>query len=244
MINHGKACIRISEYFAKETGMPCVMNIWTGDGFKDVPADRMGPRMRYKDSIEQILSEPYDHNLVKPCVESKVFGIGVESYTVGSAEFTLSFAALHDGCMPLMDNGHYHPLEYVSDKIPAMLCFYPEFAGDITVADGIYVICGYTDMRKSIDGLCAVVKDQLNMNPSRPNAIYLFCGRRSDRIKVLLHEREGFVLLYKRLDANVGKYRWPRNRNEVKPITWRQFDWLMSGLEIEQPKAIKSTGNA
>ena len=131
-INHGKACIRISEYFAKETGMPCVMNIWTGDGFKDVPADRMGPRMRYKDSIEQILSEPYDHNLVKPCVESKVFGIGVESYTVGSAEFTLSFAALHDGCMPLMDNGHYHPLEYVSDKIPAMLCFYPEFALHIT----------------------------------------------------------------------------------------------------------------
>ena len=96
-INHGKACIRISEYFAKETGMPCVMNIWTGDGFKDVPADRMGPRLRYKDSIEQILSEPYDKNLVKPCVESKVFGIGVESYTVGSAEFTLSFAALHDG---------------------------------------------------------------------------------------------------------------------------------------------------
>ena len=131
-IDHGKACIRISEYFAKETGMPCVMNIWTGDGFKDVPADRMGPRMRYKDSIEQILSEPYDKNLVKPCVESKVFGIGVESYTVGSAEFTLSFAALHDGCMPLMDNGHYHPMEYVSDKIPAMLCFYPEFALHIT----------------------------------------------------------------------------------------------------------------
>ena len=131
-INHGKACIRISEYFAKETGVPCVMNIWTGDGFKDVPADRMGPRLRYKDSIEQILSEPYDRKLVKPCVESKVFGIGVESYTVGSAEFTLSFAAQHEGCMPLMDNGHYHPTEYVSDKIPAMLCFYPEFALHIT----------------------------------------------------------------------------------------------------------------
>ncbi len=131
-IEHGKACIRISQYFAEETGFPCVMNIWTGDGFKDVPADRMGPRMRYKDSIEQILSEPYDKNLVKPCVESKVFGIGVESYTVGSAEFTLSFAATHDGCMPLMDNGHYHPTEVVSDKIPAMLCFYPEFALHIT----------------------------------------------------------------------------------------------------------------
>lgn len=131
-IEHGKACVRISEYFAKETGVPCVMNIWTGDGFKDVPADRMGPRMRYKDSIEQILSEPFDRKLVKPCVESKVFGIGVEAYTVGSAEFTLSFAASHEGCLPLMDNGHYHPTEVVSDKIPALLCFYPEIALHIT----------------------------------------------------------------------------------------------------------------
>lgn len=131
-IEHGKACIRISEYFAKETGVPCVMNIWTGDGFKDIPADRMMPRMRYKESIEEILSEPYDRNLVKPCVESKVFGIGVETYTVGSAEFSLSFAATHEGCMPLMDNGHYHPTEVVSDKIPALLCFYPEFALHIT----------------------------------------------------------------------------------------------------------------
>lgn len=131
-IEHGKACIRISEYFAKETGTPCVMNIWTGDGYKDIPADRMVPRMRYKDSIEQILAEPYDKKLVKPCVESKVFGIGVESYTAGSAEFTLSFAATHEGCLPLMDNGHYHPTEFVSDKIPALLCFYPEIALHIT----------------------------------------------------------------------------------------------------------------
>lgn len=131
-IEHGKACIRISEYFAKETGVPCVMNIWTGDGYKDIPADRMGPRMRYKDAIEQIIAEPHDTKLVKPCVESKVFGIGVESYTVGSAEFTLSFAASHEGCLPLMDNGHYHPTEVVSDKIPALLCFYPEIALHIT----------------------------------------------------------------------------------------------------------------
>ncbi|MDO4268597.1 MAG: L-rhamnose isomerase [Eubacteriales bacterium] len=131
-IEHGKACIRISEYFAKETGVPCVMNIWTGDGYKDIPADRMGPRLRYKDSIEQILSQPYDKKLVKPCVESKVFGIGVESYTVGSAEFTLSFAATHDGVLPLMDNGHYHPTEVVSDKIPALLCFFPEIALHVT----------------------------------------------------------------------------------------------------------------
>lgn len=132
-INHGKACVRIAQYFAEETGVPCVLNIWTGDGYKDIPGDRMGPRMRYKEAIEEILSEPFDPNLVKPCVESKVFGIGVESYTVGSAEFSLSFAAEHkDKCLPLMDNGHYHPTEVVSDKIPALLCFFPELALHVT----------------------------------------------------------------------------------------------------------------
>ncbi len=131
-IEHGKACVRISQYFAEQTGIPCVMNIWTGDGYKDIPSDRMGPRMRYKESIEAILAEPFDKNLVKPCVESKVFGIGVESFTAGSAEFTLTFAATHDGCLPLMDNGHYHPTEVVSDKIPALLCFFDEIALHIT----------------------------------------------------------------------------------------------------------------
>ena len=121
-IEHGRCCVRISSYFAEQTGVPTVMNIWTGDGLKDIPADRMGPRMRYKDSIDQILSEPYDFSKVKPTVESKVFGIGVESYTSGSAEFALSYAAFNrDKCMPLMDNGHYHPTEVVSDKIPALL---------------------------------------------------------------------------------------------------------------------------
>ena len=109
------------------------MNIWTGDGFKDIPADRMGPRVRYKESIDEILSEPFDFSKVKPCVESKVFGIGVEAYTVGSAEFSLSYAAMNkDKCIPLMDNGHYHPTEVVSDKIPALLAFFPEIALHIT----------------------------------------------------------------------------------------------------------------
>ena len=132
-INHGKACIRISQYFAEQTGVPCVMNIWTGDGYKDIPADRMGPRKRYKESIDEILSEPFDFRLVKPCIESKVFGIGVEAYTMGSAEFALSYAAMNrDKCIPLMDNGHYHPTELVSDKIPALLTFFPEIALHIT----------------------------------------------------------------------------------------------------------------
>ena len=89
-VEHGKACIRISSYLARELGQPCVMNIWTGDGLKDIPADRLGPRLRYKQSLDEILAEPFDFNEVKPCVESKVFGIGVEAFTVGSAEFALT----------------------------------------------------------------------------------------------------------------------------------------------------------
>lgn len=132
-IDHGKACIRISQYLAEELGQPCVMNIWTGDGFKDVPGDRMGPRMRYREAIDEILSEPFDFAKVKPCVESKVFGIGVEAYTAGSAEFSLLYAAQNrDRCIPLMDNGHYHPTEVVSDKIPALLTFFPEIALHVT----------------------------------------------------------------------------------------------------------------
>ncbi len=96
-----------------------------------------------------------------------------------------------------------------------------------------------TDMRKSIDGLCAIVEDKLHMDPRR-SAIFLFCGRRADRIKILMWEADGFVLLYKRLSAVQGRYRWPRNRDEVRNLTWREFDWLMSGLDIEQPKAIRA----
>ena len=132
-IRHGKASIRIGAYLAKETGQTCTVNFWIGDGFKDVPADRIGPRIRYKEALDEILSEPYDYTMVKPCVESKVFGIGVESYTAGSAEFALSYAAANASrCLPLMDNGHYHPTEVVSDKIPALLVFFPEIALHIT----------------------------------------------------------------------------------------------------------------
>ena len=112
--------------------------------------------------------------------------------------------------------------------------------GDISGATNIYIITGRTDMRKSLDGLCAIVMDQMKEEPNEIS-IYLFCGKRCDRIKVLLREPDGYVLLYKRLDVVQGRYRWPRNSSEVKSITWQQFDWLMSGLEIEQPKALKIT---
>ena len=108
--------------------------------------------------------------------------------------------------------------------------------GDISGATSIYIITGRTDMRKSRNGLCAIVYDMMGEEINR-NSIYLFCGTRCDRIKILLKESDGITLLYKRLDVK-GRFRWPRNASEVKPITWRQFDWLMSGLDIEQPKAI------
>ncbi len=131
-VEHGKACIRISQYLADELGQPCVMNIWAGDGYKDIPADRIGPRMRYRQSFDEILSEPFDKTKVFPCAESKVFGIGVESYTVGSAEWCMKYADSRDDCICLMDNGHYHPTEVVSDKISSVLTFDKHMALHIT----------------------------------------------------------------------------------------------------------------
>ena len=130
-VEHGKRCVEISQYFAEETGIPCVMNIWIPDGYKDIPADRLGPRERFKKSLDEILSIPYDKEKVYVCLESKVFGIGMESYTVGSAEFCLNYVN-QKGITPLMDNGHYHPTEVVSDKIAAMLPFHEKIALHIT----------------------------------------------------------------------------------------------------------------
>lgn len=96
--------------------------------------------------------------------------------------------------------------------------------GDISLADNIYLITGYTDMRRSIDGLYAIVVDKLNAEPDRCS-IDLFCGKRSDRIKILIRENDGYVLLYKRLDSNIkDRFRWPRTPDEVKAITWKQLD--------------------
>lgn len=132
-VEHGKRCLEIASYFAAETGEPCLVNFWIPDGCKDIPADRMGPRARYKQSMDEILSVPYDKKNVYVTLESKVFGIGVESYTVGSAEFCLSYAD-RAHITPLMDNGHYHPTEQVADKISALLLFHDKIALHITRA--------------------------------------------------------------------------------------------------------------
>ncbi|MBR6785736.1 MAG: L-rhamnose isomerase [Clostridia bacterium] len=130
-VEHGKRCVELSDYFAKETGYPCVMNIWIPDGYKDIPADRLSPRLRFKKSLDEILATPYDKSRVFITLESKVFGIGLESYTVGSAEFCLSYST-KAGIVPLMDNGHYHPTELVSDKISSLLAFNEKIALHIT----------------------------------------------------------------------------------------------------------------
>ena len=130
-VAHGKCCMEIAEYFAEETGKPCVINFWIPDGYKDYPADRLSPRRRYAQSMDEILSVPYDKTKVFPCIESKVFGIGLEAYTVGSAEFCTNYVNTRH-ITPLMDNGHYHPTELVSDKISSMLLFNDRLALHIT----------------------------------------------------------------------------------------------------------------
>ena len=125
-VEHGRRCMEIAACLGKEMGSPCLVNIWIPDGYKDVPADRLGPRQRYAKSLDEML-EGYDKKWVIPAIESKVFGIGVESYTVGSNEFCQNYAATRGICS-LLDNGHYHPTEVVSDKIPSMLCFHENVA--------------------------------------------------------------------------------------------------------------------
>lgn len=130
-VDHCKACLKIAQYFATEMHSHSLVNIWIPDGFKDVPADRLTPRLRLEKSLDEILACGYDTQKVVVSVESKVFGIGVESYTVGNNEFYQNYAAKNNICC-LLDNGHYHPLEYVSDKIPALLAFYDKVALHVT----------------------------------------------------------------------------------------------------------------
>lgn len=121
-IEHAKACRRIAQRIGEELGDMVENNVWIPDGYKDTPADRMGPRRRLKESLVEIFAEACPN--VIDCVESKFFAVGVESYTAGSNEFYTAYAATHPNVYNLLDAGHYHPSEYISDKIPAMLLFF------------------------------------------------------------------------------------------------------------------------
>lgn len=129
-VRHGIQCRRISSYIAEKLGGPVLCNVWIPDGYKDIPGDRMGPRKRMAQSLDEIFAEKLPG--VIDCVESKVFGIGLEAYTVGSAEFCISYAATHPGVYPLLDNGHYHPTEVVSDKLSSLLLFFDKIPLHVT----------------------------------------------------------------------------------------------------------------
>ena len=127
-IEHCINSLKITEYFAKELNQKSLMNIWIPDGLKDVPANRMRPRERLKDSLDKILNGyNYDRSVMDVSVESKVFGIGMESYTTGSHEFYMSYA-LKNNLLCLLDTGHFHPTENVADKISSMLLFNDKLA--------------------------------------------------------------------------------------------------------------------
>lgn len=129
-IDHCKATRRIAQKIGEELHDQVLNDVWIPDGFKDIPADRLGPRQRLKAALDEIFTEGCPN--VIDCVESKVFGIGLESYTVGSNEFYMSYAASHPGVYNLLDNGHYHPTEVVSDKIPALLCYFDKIPLHVT----------------------------------------------------------------------------------------------------------------
>ncbi len=131
-IDHCIATRRIANEIGTQLGDQVLNNVWIPDGMKDIPADRLGPRMRLKEALDEIFAESCPN--VIDCVESKVFGIGLESYTVGSNEFYMSYAATHPGVYNLLDNGHYHPTEAVSDKIPALLPFFDKIPLHVTRA--------------------------------------------------------------------------------------------------------------
>lgn len=108
--------------------------------------------------------------------------------------------------------------------------------GDMSRVQKIFIVTGRTDMRKSFDSLMAVIRDNYQMDPFT-NAVFLFCGRKRNTMKALYFDHDGFVLLQKRLDN--GKFQWPRSPAEVRPLTRQEFRWLMEGLSIDQPKAIR-----
>ena len=130
-VKHGIQCLKIAEYFGKELKSPCTINFWMPDGYKDEPSDRLGPRQRMADSLDKIFKYKYNKKLVVPTLESKLFGIGVESYTVGSHEFVMGYA-MKRGILGLLDMGHFHISENVADKISSFLMFYGKVAFHIS----------------------------------------------------------------------------------------------------------------
>ena len=131
MIEHGIQCLKITEYFGKELKNPASVNFWCPDGYKDEPSDRLGPRQRMAESLDKIFKYKYNKKYCIPCFESKLFGIGVESYTVNSHEFVMGYA-MKQKILALLDMGHFHLSESVADKISSFLMTFGKVAFHIS----------------------------------------------------------------------------------------------------------------
>ena len=159
-VKHGIACLKIAEYFATEQKSPCAVNFWMPDGCKDEPSDRLGPRQRMADSLDKIFKAKYDKKKVVTLLESKLFGIGVESYTVCSHEFVMGYA-MKRGILALLDMGHFHISENVADKISSFLMFFGKVAFHISRPvrwDSDHVI-------RQTDDLRAAAQEIVRMGP-------------------------------------------------------------------------------
>ena len=148
-VRHCICCLKIAEYFGKEQKSPATVNFWMQDGYKDEPSDRLGPRQRMADSLDKVFKAKYDRKWCIPTLESKLFGIGLESYTVNSHEFVMGYA-MKRGILALLDMGHFHLTESVADKISPFLMTFGKVAFHISRAvrwDSDHVIRQNDDLR-------------------------------------------------------------------------------------------------
>jgi L-rhamnose isomerase len=155
-VEHCIAARKIAEHMGRETGSPCVCNIWIPDGFKDIPIDRKSPRMLLKESLDAVFAEKLDPKAVLDSVESKLFGIGSESCVIGSHEFYLGYA-IKNGKLLTLDTGHFHPTETVSDKITAVLTFLDEILLHVSRGvrwDSDHVVILSDELRAIAEELC------------------------------------------------------------------------------------------
>ena len=159
-VRHGKCCVTIGDYFGRELGKKCVTNIWVPDGMKDDPYSRLEARKRLTESLDEILATPYDRDSELLAVESKFFGIGAESYTTGSGEFYLGYAAKNQIALCL-DAGHFHPNEFISDKLSSALLYVPELLLHVSRPvnwDSDHVVTDTDELNHIMEGL---VRDDL-----------------------------------------------------------------------------------
>ena len=160
-VRHCIQCLKIAEYFGKELKSPCALNFWMQDGYKDEPSDRLGPRQRMADSLDKVFKYKYNKKLVIPTLESKLFGIGVESYTVNSHEFVMGYA-MKRGILALLDMGHFHLTESVADKIRPFLMTFGKVAFHISRPvrwDSDHVIRQNDDLRACAQEIVKMGKD-------------------------------------------------------------------------------------